>query len=73
MIVCWWRRGTVRRVSRCLLLVVHSSYHHDPPMGQASAPSTTVSVGVWVPDMIGEREHPGKESKKKGETSPVTY
>ena len=55
-----------------LLLVVHSSYHHDPPMGQASAPSTMVSVGVWVLDMIGERE-PGRRGKKKGETSPVTY
>lgn len=61
--------ATVRRVSRRLLLVVHSSYHHHlhhdeapPPQGgltgagQAGAPPPLPqsSVGVWIPDMIGE-------------------
>lgn len=31
-----------------MLLVVHSSYHHDPPMGQSGATSTH-----WFPSVCG--------------------
>lgn len=84
----WWGLGGGASVIVCvggvepdgkmsvssLLLVVHSSYHHDPPMGQSSAPSTAVSVGVWIPDMIGEMVPPREGGRRmKDETSPVTY
>jgi hypothetical protein len=73
--VRWWRRGSVRRVSRrsCWLYIVLTTMMNPPDGGIAGVLSTTVSVGVWIPDMIGENPPPrGGRTKRKDETSPVT-
>lgn len=56
-----------------MLLVVHSSYHHDPPMGQSGATSTT-GFRRCVDSRHDRRDGPpGRGRRMKDETSPVTY